>query len=446
MTDPLKPYRSDPMVQKILDELDSLNSPELYKMMISVDWIINSLRDYYENGRINETKLQTRNFSASILMSRGMLFLDRAHSTKNIDEIINYVFTNTKTAEDKNIISNIQGSTLPRLVKLGLIELDKTGRSVESVMPYPVSSKYFVQKNVVGELYRQQINQFDILANVQDFPLQKNVLATNATNPQYFERDYLALSEIDVIRDKVYNNVTYTVAKDYLMTNKESIDIWKTILETGSPVRKSFRDLMVLQGDLGGYITEQDITENLGWSPRAIYKMIRRADSLGLAKLTRTLNWDDALIRPIRGSKLAFNYTQLNGAQHILTLTRWVPDSIDILDKLYRMGSVQEDELLNEFNPGTVGKTEHILTEIGVLDEDKTKDGLWSIAKNKECEDFLLEVKTIAANSRRILEVKSTQKKLGDYAKYLDDKGAIDTDSKKLQEEHDKEFGKQMKQ
>ncbi len=94
--------------------------------------------------------------------------------------------------------------------------------------------------------------------------------------------------------------------------------------------------------------------------------------------------------------------------------------------------------------PRTVAKTEHILTEVGILDKDNLRDGSWSLAKNKECEDFLFEVKTIAANSRRVLEAKSTQKKLADYAKYLDDK-AIDTDSKKLQEEYDKEFGRIIK-
>lgn len=201
---------------------------------------------------------------------------------------------------------------------------------------------------------------------------------------------------------------------------------------------------MVLQGDFGGYISEQDIIANLGWQPRAIYKMFRRADLLGLSKLTRTLNWEDALIRPIAGSKLTYNFTQLNGAPQILTLTRWVPDSIDILEKLYRAGSMQSDELLNEFNPSTVGKIEHLLTEIGVLEADKINEGLWSIAKNKGCEDLLLEVNTLAAKSRRISEAKGTQTKLADYAKYLDDK-TIDSDSKKLEEEFDKELGAAIK-
>lgn len=323
---------------------------------------------------------------------------------------------------------------------LGLIELDDSGRTVNSVMPYPVSSKYFVRKNVVGKLFNQQINQFAILASVQDFPVQRDKLASDAPNKDLFERDHNALSEIDVIRNKAYNGVPYTVAKDYLMTNKESLDVWKTILEASGHVRAAFRDLMVLQGDFGGYISEQDIIANLGWQPRAIYKMFRRADSLGLSKLTRTLNWEDALIRPIAGSKLTYNFTQLNGAPQILTLTRWVPDSIDILEKLYRAGSMQSDELLNEFNPSTVGKIEHVLTEIGVLEADKINEGLWSIAKNKGCEDLLLEVNTLAVKSRRISEAKGTQTKLADYAKYLDDK-TIDSDSKKLEEEFDKEFG-----
>jgi hypothetical protein len=429
------------MVNNIVDELEHLNTPQLNKMIVSVDWIINGVRDFYKKYENTGVRLQTRNFSASILTSRGMLFLDRAHSTKDVDEIINYVYENTTTGEEKNILKNIQNSTIPKLVDLGLIELGENDRIIDRVMPYPVSSKYFVYKSVIGELYRQQINQFEILAVVQDFPVQKSELESNSSVPTYFNRDYQAIHEIDIIRPKMYNNIEYAVAKDYIMTNKESLDIWQSILETGSPVRQSFRDLMVLQGQLGGYITEQDIIENLGWSQRAIYRMLRRADSHGLAKLTRTLNWEDALIRPIRGTKIAFNYTQLCGAQEVLTLTRRVPDSIDILDKLHSDGTISIDDILDEFNPGTVAKTEHILTEVGILDKDKLRDGSWSLAKNKECEDFLFELKTIAVNSRRVLESKSTQKKLEDYVKYLDDK-TIDTDSKRLQEEYDKEFGK----
>jgi len=440
MSDLFKPYLSDPMVQNIIDELDTLNEPNLNKMIVSVDWIISSLRDYYAKGRVKPVG----RFSASVFMSRGMLFLDRAHSTKNIDDIINYVFTNTRTATDKNIIRNIQEVTIPRLVGLGLIELDDSGRTVTGVMPYPVSSKYFVRKNVVGKLFDQQINQFAILASVQDFPVERDQLASSAPRQELFERDHNALSEIDVIRNKAYNGVPYTVAKDYLMTNKESLDVWKAILEASGPVRAAFRDLMVLQGDLGGYISEQDIIAYLGWKPRAIYKMFRRADSLGLSKLTRTLNWEDALIRPIAGSKLTYNFTQLNGAPQILTLTRWVPDSVDILEKLYRAGSIQSDELLNEFNPSTVGKIEHVLTEIGVLEADKINEGLWNVAKNKGCEELLLEANTIAVKSRRISEAKGAQTKLADYAKYLDDK-TIEGDSKKLEVEFDKEFGAAIK-
>jgi len=443
LSDTFKPYLADPMVEGIIDDLDKLDDPRLNKMIVSVDWIINGLRDFYSKNYNKGVKLQTRNFSASILMSRGMLFLDRAHSTKNVDEIIGYVYKNTITGEEKSIINNIQSSTIPRLIQLRLIELGADGRIINNVMPYPVSSKYFVYKSVVGELYRQQINQFEILADVQDFPVERNVLAANVSNKEYFERDYNAISGIDVIRDKVYNNVPYAVAKDFIMTNKESLDIWKAILETGSPVRKSFRDLMVLQGQLGGYITEQDAKDNFGWNQRIIYKMFRSTDSHGLAKLTRTLNWEDALVRPISGSKLAFNYTHLNCPQELLTLTRRAPESIEILEKLYNKKSVPTDDLLTDF-PGTVSKTEHILREVGVLDEDKLKDGSWCIAKNKECEDFLLEVKTIAARSRRILEAKGTQKKLSDYSKYLNDK-TIETDSKKLQEEYDKEFGNMLK-
>jgi len=444
MSDLFKPYLSDPMVNNIIGELENLNTPELNKMIVSVDWIINGVRDFYKKYENTGVRLRTGNFSASILTSRGMLFLDRAHSTKNVDDIINYVYKNTTTGEEKNILKNIQNSTIPKLEDLGLIELGENNRIINRVMPYPVSSKYFVYRNFIGELYRQQINQFEILAVVQDFPIQKAELESSAPVPLHFNRDYQAISEIDIIRPKMYNNVEYAVAKDYIMTNKESLDIWQSILETGNPVRQSFRDLMVLQGQLGGYITEQDVIDNLGWSQRAIYRMLRRADSHGLAKLTRTLNWEDALIRPIRGSKIAFNYTQLNGAQEVLTLTRRVPDSVDILDKLHGGGPISTDDLLDEFNPGTVAKTEHILTEVGILDKDNLRDGSWSLAKNKECEDFLFEVKTIAANSRRVLEAKSTQKKLADYAKYLDDK-AIDTDSKKLQEEYDKEFGRIIK-
>lgn len=441
-------FFNDRLVKKIPRyERNELNNPILHKVEISVDWIIDSLRDFYLKGKVAETRLKTKNFSSSILISRGMLFLDRAHSTKNVDEITNYVHKNTITAEDRSIIKNINESTIPRLEKFGLVELSKDHRFIDYVMPYPVSSKYFVYKNMRGELYQQQINQFTILSNVQDFPEPRNELVEKATKPYFFERDYLALSDIDVIRDKVYSGITYTVAKDYIMNNKESIDIWKTVLDAGSNVRKSFKDLMALEGEFGGFVTSREVTDNLGWKPRMAYKMFRKTQGLGLAKLTRTLGMEDALSRPIRGSKLTLNYQQLNNAQSILMLCRSIPDSIGILDDLYRNGELLEDDLLTEYSEDTsvVGATYHHLSEIGVLDQEKINDGVWSVAKNKECEDFLFEVTAIATNSRRILEAKGTQKKLSDWGATFIDDATIDTDVKKLQEDYDKEFGLTMR-
>jgi len=222
MSDLFNPYLSDPMVNNISEELENLNTPQLNKMIVSVDWIINGVRDFYKKYENTGTRLNTRNFSASILTSRGMLFLDRAHSVKDVDEIINYVYKNTTTGQEKNILKNIQTSTIPRLEDLGLIELGEDSRIIKRVMPYPVSSKYFVYKNFIGKLYRQQINQFEILAAIQDFPIQKNELESNVSVQDKFNRDYQAISEIDIIRPKIYNNVEYAVAKDYIMTNKES--------------------------------------------------------------------------------------------------------------------------------------------------------------------------------------------------------------------------------
>lgn len=81
-----------------------------------------------------------------------------------------------------------------------------------------------------------------------------------------------------------------------------------------------------------------------------------------------------------------------------------------------------EDNLISEFDPISVGKVRHALSQIEVIMEQKLTDDIWEIAPNKEGEDFLLEITTIMAKSRRILgENIEVNKKLEDFFKDVDD-------------------------
>ncbi|MPN51420.1 hypothetical protein SDC9_199065 [bioreactor metagenome] len=94
------------------------------------------------------------------MISGGWEFLDHAHSTTNVDIIVDRICKNSKTTSTPGIYKNVKEKVLPRLISDGSLELSDDGRFVKRVMPYPVSSKYHVLKHILQNpvLITQQIN------------------------------------------------------------------------------------------------------------------------------------------------------------------------------------------------------------------------------------------------------------------------------------------------
>lgn len=420
----VQPYKEHPLVKKVdSGDLNKLDNEPLNKIIRSVDLILRGLRENYLKGQTTPTRLNAGSFSSSVLISRGWLFLDSAHATRDVDTIVERIYANTRTTTKRSVIKNINDSIIPRLQKNNLMVLGASGKTVVNVMPYPISSKLFVQKELLENPYllSQQINQFGILGKVQDFPELTGSLSATPLNPETFVRDYRALTEIDVIRERSIKGRNFTLAKAYLLDDKKSYDLWATVLDTTDNVRKGLKGLMELQGQLGGFVSQSEIIRMTNWNPRMVNRLIRRVDTLGLAQRSHTLDFEDALNRPTE-TKVALNYHKLKDAEMMLTLCRSVPESVDILEKLRTERIIDEDSLISEFDPISVGKVRHALSQIEVIMEQKLSDDIWEIAPNKEGEDFLLEITTIMAKSRRILgENIEVNKKLEDFFKDVDD-------------------------
>ncbi|PXF61940.1 MAG: hypothetical protein C4B59_01555 [Candidatus Methanogaster sp.] len=419
----VQPYRKHPLIKdRNPSDFASIDDEPLNKIIRSVDLILRGLRENYFKGQTTKTKLSAGQFSSSVMIARGWLFLDTAHATNDMDTIIERIYKSTKTTTRPNVVKNIRDSTIPRLKSNGLLELNGSDKSVIEVMPYPISSKLFVLKEFMNNerLFNQQINQFDILGKVQYFPELTSSLDMDASNPQYFARDYGALSEIDVIRNRAIRGRDFTLAKAYLVDNERSYDIWATVLETGEHVRKGLKELMELLGQLGGFASQSELNRMLNRNTRVVNRLIRRVDSIGLAQRSHTAEFEDALSRPIE-TRVPFNYHQLNNAETMLTLCRSVPEASEMLEKLRSEPRIEEDSLLNEFDPISVGKVRNYLSEIGVITEKGLEKDLWEIAPDKEGIEFLSEVLTIVANSRKVLgEDIEINRKLEDYFKDVD--------------------------
>jgi len=420
----VQPYRKHPLIKdRNPSDFMSIDDEPLNKIIRSVDLILRGLRENYFKGQTTRTRLSAGQFSSSILISRGWLFLDTAHATNDVDTIIERIYKSTKTTTRPNVVKNVRNSTIPKLKGNGLLELDGSDKSVIEVMPYPISSKLFVLKEFVDNevLFNQQINQFDVLGKVQDFPELTSSLEVDARNSQYFARDYGALSEIDVIRNRAIRGRNFTLAKAYLVDDERSYDIWATVLETGEHVRRGLKELMELLGQLGGFASQSELNRMLNRNTRMVNRLIRRVDSIGLAQRSHTAEFEDALSRPIE-TRIPFNYHQLNNAETMLTLCRSVPEAAGMLEKLRKEQRIEEDGLLNEFDPISVGKVRNCLSEIGVITEKGIESDLWEIAPDKEGIEFLSEVLTIVANSRRVLgEDIEINRKLEDFFKDVDE-------------------------
>jgi len=418
----VQPYIKHPLIKdRNPSDFMSIDDEPLNKIIRSVDLILRGLRENYFKGQTTRTRLSAGQFSSSVMIARGWLFLDTAHATNDVDTIIERVYASTKTTKRSDAVRRVRARTIPKLTRNGLLELDKSDKTVIEVMPYPISSKLFVLNEFMNNevLFNQQINQFDILGKVQYFPELTSSLEADARNTQYFARDYSALSEIDVIRNRAIRGRDFTLAKAYLLDN-ERYDIWATVLETGEQVRKGLKELMELLGQLGGFASQSELNRMLNRNTRVVNRLIRQVDSIGLAQRSHTAEFEDALSRPIE-TGIPFNYHQLNNAETMLTLCRSVPEAAEILEKLRKEQRIEEDGLLNEFDPISVGKVRNYLSEIGVITEKSLESDLWEIAPDKESIEFLSEVLTIVANSRKVLgEDIEINRKLEDYFKDAD--------------------------
>ena len=191
----VRPYLDHPMVEsKNKSDLYVLDEKELNNVIRAEDQIIRGVREYYLDSEIQTKRLNPGQFSSSILIARGLAFLDIAHSNKNVMDICNEVWKITPTTTKRSSFNqNIKNSIIPRLEKNGLIEFNSDKQNVINCIPYPIGSKLFVQKNLleIPKLYQEQINHFDIIRNIQDFPELTIELQSNSSHPQSFERDFI---------------------------------------------------------------------------------------------------------------------------------------------------------------------------------------------------------------------------------------------------------------
>jgi hypothetical protein len=395
------------MVSKISPSvLSSLNKPELNNVIRAEDQIIRGVREFVLSNPLRNYQRHAGHFSSAVSLARALAFLDVAHSTRSINEIIEKIWNVTPTTSQRaSFNSSLGGTVIPHLVDDGLIQLDPSKQRVLNVMPYPVSSKLYVLNNFLHnpKLYQEQQNHFGIINRVQDFPELTDTLEANASCRSLFARDYGALESIDVIRSYSVTGRNFTFAKSYI-TGDKSLETWQTILDTTDIVRVGLRDLLVLQGEFGGFITQNEIAEATGMNQRIVNRLIRHIDNMGLAQKTRTLQMEDALSRPTSGTLLNMNYYEYNNAAATLCLVRSVPDSIAILAKLERLGVLKEDELIDEFEIPVVQQVRNTLDLIGLISKDAQSEGIIQIAPNKNGKEFLSDVLTVAAKSRKVTD------------------------------------------
>jgi hypothetical protein len=401
------PYLSDPMVQKIPERsLSHLNDPELNDVIRALDQITRGVRDFSRVHPLRSHQTTTGRFSATISIARALAFLDTAHSTQSVNEIVERIWNVTPTTtQRKSFNDSVYGTVMSNMISSGTIQFDTSKQRVQQVMPYPVSSKLYIYDHFLHKpaIFDQQKNHFNIIHSVQDFPELTSVLETNAPNPGDFPRDLSALQSIDVILPYNIGGRPFTFSQTYI-SGEKSFKTWEAVLESVDNVRIGLRELLVIQGDMGGYITQTEISEITGMPPRIVNRLIRNISNMGLALKTRTLQMGDALSRPTSGTLLNMNYYEYNNATDILRLIRSVPDSRSILETLRRHGTLSEDDLLDEYEVSIVQSVRNTLDGMGLISKEPLSDGILVIAPNKNGQKFLFDVLAVAANSRIITD------------------------------------------
>ena len=196
--------------------------------------------------------MHTGHFGSSVRIARAWSFIDMAYPSCDIGDLLDNVYKVTQSSDKKQYLDHMKKIIL-KLVKHNLIKINQKQNIITDVMPYPVSSKLYVKKEFldITKLYEQQINQFTILNKVQYCPLLKKDLENAADMRQTFARDYDALSEIDVIRTRSIRDRPFTLSKAYLI-GENSLEAWEKILDMEDRTRSSLKELLDIQGKLGG--------------------------------------------------------------------------------------------------------------------------------------------------------------------------------------------------
>lgn len=405
--DIIKPYLEHPLVSnKSVSDLEILDEPHLNNIIRSEDLMIRGVREYYLNNG-NKGRLHPGQFSSSILLARGLAFLDVAHYKSEISDIYNDVWKIAPTTAKKSSFNiNMRDSVIPRLVGGKLIEFDSAGQRVVNRIPYPVGSKLFVQKNLIEipKLMQEQANHYGVIGGVQDFPELTSVLEANSAQPQYFNRDYTALKEIGIVREQEVRGRAYTFSTCFL-AGKQSATIWMQLLDSASDsYRTALKSLMDLQGEFGGFISYQEIMEATKLKAREAQWLMRNISNVGIAQQTHTLDMEDALSRITNGTLLGLNYHDLNNAQSILVLIRQVPEAADMLNMLQIKSELIEDDLVDKYGSAIpVQKTRNSLATIGLIKPDRLYEGVWQLTPDKGNDKFISDVLAVAAHSRHVL-------------------------------------------
>lgn len=402
----MTPYLDHPLIKNRSERsFEGLDDPHLKTIMRAEDQIIRGVRNYVLSNRNNPNRLHPGSFSSAISVARALAILDIGTYIKEIDSVIDHVYRITPTAKNNTSIKkSLKETVIPHLLFGRFIEFNEDA-NIKEIMPYPVASKLYVNSYLVKNpiLYNQQINHFDIIGGVQDFPIATNELESEISQPLNFNRDLNALQKIDVVRSHVVSGIDYTFSKEYILGDK-AIETWETILESTDSFRTGLRELMQLQGNLGGFISTSQIIEATQLNPRLVNNLMRYIDQSGLSQRVFTINKEDALSRPTAGTLINVNYIEFNNAPSLLSSVRSINRGDEILYKIRETQKVNEDELAEEFELIPVQQIKNTLAEIGLVQPDLLSDGIIQLNLNKNTLLFIDDILTILADSRKVID------------------------------------------
>jgi hypothetical protein len=405
LPDFIRPYKDHPLILGRTDaELEILDDEHLNTIMRAEDQIIRGVRNYAIKNRDKPDKLSPGAFSATISIARALAILDVGTYLSNLEDVVRHAQKITPTSSNPaSFKHSLVKTVIPHLKQSKLVEFDKKGDIIQ-IVPYPISSKIYVTDHLINNqlLYNQQVNHFDIIGQVQSFPQPTSTIREEVTRKIDFERDFRALRTVDIVRQYAVGGVDYSFSKEYILS-EESLETWKTILETTDTFRSGLNELFNLQTELAGIATTSEIIKATKKSDRYVNQLMRYIDLSGLSQRIHTLSKEDALSRPIPGTLINVNFVDFNNAASILPIVRSVPMGYDIIHKIRTSGEITEDELTESYGAVSVQQIRTTLLEIGVIKQDDRFDGIIKINKEKNSEQLLDEVLTSLAHSRRVI-------------------------------------------